>query len=86
MRIRGLRRIAAKTCSYRLPGRRWKPQNQRLVNAPVDLVPAEMGEVGVETLWRNRFYALTFRKPGRIVQVTAAPGEAVAREEASTRT
>lgn len=35
------------------------------VAAPVDLVPAEMEDPRVETLARNRFYALTFRKPQR---------------------
>jgi ubiquinone/menaquinone biosynthesis C-methylase UbiE len=33
------------------------------VAAPVDLVPAEMEDVRLETIGRNRFYALTFRKP-----------------------
>jgi ubiquinone/menaquinone biosynthesis C-methylase UbiE len=33
------------------------------VQAPVELVPPEMQEIHLETLWRGRFYALTFRKP-----------------------
>jgi ubiquinone/menaquinone biosynthesis C-methylase UbiE len=33
------------------------------VAAPVDLVPEGMEEVKVETIWENRFYVLTFRKP-----------------------
>jgi ubiquinone/menaquinone biosynthesis C-methylase UbiE len=45
------------------------------VEAPVDLVPAEMEEVRVETLTfagKKRFYALTFRKPARLTESTAA--------------
>jgi ubiquinone/menaquinone biosynthesis C-methylase UbiE len=33
------------------------------VTAPVELVPAEMEEVRAESVWKGRFYALTFRKP-----------------------
>jgi ubiquinone/menaquinone biosynthesis C-methylase UbiE len=33
------------------------------VAAPVDLVPEGMEKIKVETVWGNRFYALTFRKP-----------------------
>jgi hypothetical protein len=33
------------------------------VAAPVDLVPAEMEEIHLESLLNDRFYALTFRKP-----------------------
>jgi hypothetical protein len=33
------------------------------VTAPVDLVPAEMEEVRVESIFNGRLYALTFRKP-----------------------
>ena len=33
------------------------------VAAPIDLLPPEMEDVRLETLGRNRFYALTFRKP-----------------------
>lgn len=32
------------------------------VSAPVDLVPADMQEVKVESVWSGKFYALTFRK------------------------
>jgi hypothetical protein len=34
------------------------------VSAPVDLVPAEMEDVRLESLKDGAFYALTFRKPG----------------------
>lgn len=37
------------------------------VTAPIDLVPVEMREIRLESIWNDRFYALTFRKP--------APGE-----------
>ncbi len=43
--------------------REFYKDREKAVTAPVDLVPEEMEEVGVETVWRNRFYALTFRKP-----------------------
>ncbi|MGA7350335.1 MAG: hypothetical protein WBX06_04210, partial [Acidobacteriaceae bacterium] len=33
------------------------------VRAPVELVPAEMEEVRVESIFNGRLYALTFRKP-----------------------
>ena len=33
------------------------------VSAPIDLVPADMQEVKVESVWNGKFYALTFRKP-----------------------
>jgi ubiquinone/menaquinone biosynthesis C-methylase UbiE len=33
------------------------------VTAPVDLVPAEMEEMRVESIFKGRLYALTFRKP-----------------------
>jgi ubiquinone/menaquinone biosynthesis C-methylase UbiE len=36
---------------------------QEAVSAPVDLVPPEMQEVKVESVWAGKFYALTFRKP-----------------------
>jgi ubiquinone/menaquinone biosynthesis C-methylase UbiE len=35
---------------------------EEAVAAPVDLVPAEMREVRLETIWNGRFYTLTFRK------------------------
>jgi ubiquinone/menaquinone biosynthesis C-methylase UbiE len=48
----------------RFPITRWFYKNrQEAVAAPVDLVPPEMLEVRLETVWNNRFYALTFRKP-----------------------
>jgi ubiquinone/menaquinone biosynthesis C-methylase UbiE len=33
------------------------------VFAPIDLVPPEMQQVHLETVWEGRFYVLTFRKP-----------------------
>ncbi|MGA2475306.1 MAG: methyltransferase domain-containing protein [Terriglobia bacterium] len=36
---------------------------QQAVTVPIDLVPPEMQEIHLETLWDGRFYALTFRKP-----------------------
>ena len=36
---------------------------QDTVNAPLDLVPPEMQDIHLETVWEGRFYALTFRKP-----------------------
>jgi ubiquinone/menaquinone biosynthesis C-methylase UbiE len=47
------------------------------VSAPIDLVPAEMEEVRLESLKGGMFYALTFRKP-------ASPG--LRNEEAIDRT
>jgi ubiquinone/menaquinone biosynthesis C-methylase UbiE len=43
--------------------REFYKERKEAVSAPVDLVPAEMEEVRVETVWKGRFYALTFRKP-----------------------
>jgi ubiquinone/menaquinone biosynthesis C-methylase UbiE len=34
------------------------------VSAPIDLVPAEMEEIRLDSLRNGMFYALTFRKPG----------------------
>jgi ubiquinone/menaquinone biosynthesis C-methylase UbiE len=48
------------------------------VKPPVDLVPPEMQEIRLETLkpmGKNRFYALTFRKPGAAVEECAVDGE-----------
>jgi ubiquinone/menaquinone biosynthesis C-methylase UbiE len=33
------------------------------ISAPIDLVPPELLEIQLETVWENRFYILTFRKP-----------------------
>jgi ubiquinone/menaquinone biosynthesis C-methylase UbiE/uncharacterized protein YbaR (Trm112 family) len=33
------------------------------VTAPVDLLPADVQEIRVDSVFKNRFYALTFRKP-----------------------
>ncbi len=47
------------------------------VTAPIDLVPAEMLETHLDILnvvGKNRFYALTFRKPFRVdAQMASAP-------------
>ncbi len=43
--------------------REFYKDRKEAVAAPVELVPAEMEEVRVETVWKRRFYALTFRKP-----------------------
>jgi len=42
---------------------RFFKNRKEAVAAPVDLVPSEMLEVRLDTVWNNRFYALTFRKP-----------------------
>jgi ubiquinone/menaquinone biosynthesis C-methylase UbiE len=42
---------------------RFFKNRKEAVTVPVDLVPPEMQETHVETLWSGRFYALTFRKP-----------------------
>lgn len=47
---------------FPITGRYFKNRKEA-VTAPVDLVPAEMQEIHLETLWEGRFYALTFRKP-----------------------
>ena len=33
------------------------------ISAPIHLVPPEMLDIKLESVWQNRFYALTFRKP-----------------------
>jgi ubiquinone/menaquinone biosynthesis C-methylase UbiE len=48
----------------RIPiSRRFFKNRPEAVTAPVDLVPPEMSEIGLELLLDDRFYALTFRKP-----------------------
>jgi ubiquinone/menaquinone biosynthesis C-methylase UbiE len=47
---------------FPITGRYFKNRKEA-VTAPVDLVPADMQEIHLETLWEGRFYALTFRKP-----------------------
>jgi ubiquinone/menaquinone biosynthesis C-methylase UbiE len=42
------------------------------VSAPIDLVPAEMEDIRLESLKDGMFYALTFRKPARESQPGAA--------------
>ena len=37
----------------------------RTIQAPVDLLPPQMEEVHVETVWGGDLYILSFRKPGR---------------------
>jgi len=37
----------------------------RTIQAPVDLLPPEMEEVRLDTLWSGDLYALSFRKPGK---------------------
>jgi ubiquinone/menaquinone biosynthesis C-methylase UbiE len=49
---------------FPLTGRFFKNRKET-VTVPVDLVPPEMQERHVELLWGGRFYALTFRKPGK---------------------
>jgi ubiquinone/menaquinone biosynthesis C-methylase UbiE len=49
---------------FPVTGRFFKNRKQA-VTVPVDLVPPEMQETHVEILWGGRFYALTFRKPGK---------------------
>jgi ubiquinone/menaquinone biosynthesis C-methylase UbiE len=34
------------------------------VRAPVELIPAEMEEVTLESLWKGYFYSISFTKPG----------------------
>lgn len=58
--------------------REFYKDREKAVSAPVELVPEEMEDVRVETVWRNRFYALTFRKPSRVLEVQlAAEGTSV---------
>jgi ubiquinone/menaquinone biosynthesis C-methylase UbiE len=42
---------------------RYFKHRKEAVTAPIDLVPADMQEVRLESIWNGRFYALTFRKP-----------------------
>jgi ubiquinone/menaquinone biosynthesis C-methylase UbiE len=46
------------------------------VTAPIDLVPAEMQEIRLESIWNGRFYALTFRKPAAGDQPSSSGSEA----------
>ena len=48
-----------------------------VVSAPVDLLPPGMEEIHVETVWGNRFYALTFRKPRAFTTELASHAESV---------
>lgn len=45
--------------------REFYKDRKEAVSAPVDLIPPEMEDVQVETVWKGRFYVLTFRKPGK---------------------
>ena len=47
---------------------RYFKNRKEAVAAPIDLVPAEMGEIHLELLRNGRFYALTFRKPGAAIR------------------
>ena len=49
---------------FPVTGRFFKNRKET-VTVPLDLVPPEMEEIHVELLWSGRFYALTFRKPGK---------------------
>jgi len=51
---------------------RFFKNRKETVTVPVNLVPPEMQETHVEMLWGGRFYALTFRKPGRAGCVNSA--------------
>jgi len=42
---------------------RYFKHRKEAVTAPIDLVPADMQEIRLESIWNGRFYALTFRKP-----------------------
>ena len=50
---------------FPVTGRFFKNRKET-VTVPVDLVPPEMEEIHVQILWSGRFYALTFRKPGKV--------------------
>jgi hypothetical protein len=41
---------------------RYFKHRKEAVTAPIDLVPADMQEIRL-SIWKARFYALTFRKP-----------------------
>lgn len=43
-----------------------------VVTVPIDLVPSEMEEVKLQTLWDGKFYALTFRKPNTSRDLTVS--------------
>jgi ubiquinone/menaquinone biosynthesis C-methylase UbiE len=57
---------------FPITGRFFKNRKET-VTVPVDLVPPEMQETHVEILWGGRFYALTFRKPGKSGGGNSAP-------------
>ena len=42
---------------------RYFKHRKEAVTAPIDLVPADMREIRLESIWNGRFYTLTFRKP-----------------------
>jgi ubiquinone/menaquinone biosynthesis C-methylase UbiE len=42
--------------------RKYFKHRKEAVTAPIDLVPADMQEIRL-SIWKGRFYALTFRKP-----------------------
>jgi ubiquinone/menaquinone biosynthesis C-methylase UbiE len=61
--------------------RKYFKHRNEAVTAPIDLVPAEMREIRLESIWSGRFYALTFRKPAAPDQPSLSSGS-----EASTST
>ena len=60
---------------FPVTGRFFKNRKQT-VSVPVNLVPPEMQETHVEILWGGRFYALTFRKPGKVGRENTARARA----------
>ena len=60
---------------------RYFKHRKEAVTAPIDLVPADMREIRLESIWNGRFYALTFRKPAAEDQPSLSSGS-----EASTST
>jgi ubiquinone/menaquinone biosynthesis C-methylase UbiE len=60
---------------------RYFKHRQEAVTAPIDLVPADMREIRLKSIWNGRFYALTFRKPAAGDQPSLSSGS-----EASTST
>jgi len=53
------------------PARAFYGNRPRTIKAPVDLLPPEMEEVRVDTVWAGDLYVLSFRKPG----LAGSPGK-----------
>ena len=53
---------------------RYFKHRKEAVTAPIDLVPADMREIRLESIWNGRFYALTFRKPTAGDQLSLSSG------------